>query len=98
MIRLIRLMRQTRRSLGGPLFCLGATLGLAACGATAQASAAAPTQQVKEYQPSGPISSARCDGKQPKEAYLYPTLPAVPFPALTEGVAHTTSAQGTVSV
>ena len=86
---IMRQTRHTRRTLAG-LFCLGALLGLAACGSSARASQAA-TQPVKQFTPSGPISSARCDGKQPKEAYLFPTLANVPFPALVEGVAHTTS-------
>jgi hypothetical protein len=95
-------MRQTRhtwRALAG-LLCLGALLGLTACGSTAQASqgAQAATQPVKQYTPSGPISTARCDGKKPKEAYLFPLLANVPFPALVEGVAHTTSAQGSATV
>jgi len=91
-------MRHTWRALAG-LLCLGALLGLAACGSTAQASqgAQAATQPVKQFTPSGPISSARCDGKKSKEAYLYPALANVPFPALVEGVAHTTSAQGAAS-
>jgi len=93
---IMRQTRHTRRTLAG-LFCLGALLGLAACGSTARASQAA-TQPVKQFTPSGPISSARCDGKQAKEAYLFPTLTNVPFPALVEGVAHTTSAQGIASV
>jgi hypothetical protein len=73
-------------------------LGLAACGATAQASQAAATQQVTEYTPSGPISTTRCDGKKANETPLFPSLADVPFPALVEGVAHTTSAQGAASV
>jgi hypothetical protein len=89
-------MRQMRHTLAG-LLCLGALLGLAACGSTAHASQAA-TQPVKQFTPSGPISSARCDGKQAKEAYLFPTLTNVPFPMLVEGVTHTASAQGGASV
>ena len=75
-------------------------MGLAACGSTAHASqgAQAATQPVKVYTPSGQGSTTRCDGKQAKEAYLFPTLTNVPFPALVEGVAHTTSAQGIASV
>jgi hypothetical protein len=87
--------RHTRQALAG-LFLLGALLGLAACGSTAYASQAA-TQPVKQFTPSGPISSVRCDGKQAKEAYLFPTLTNVPFPMLVEGVTHTTSAQGGAS-
>ena len=87
------IMRQTRhtwRAIAG-LLCPGALLGLAACSSTAQASqgAQAATQPVKQYTPSGPISSARCDGKKSREAYLFPLLANVPFPALVEGVAHT---------
>jgi hypothetical protein len=95
----MRHLRYPRQPLVG-LFCLmaiGATLGLAACGAAAQASQAA-TQPVQELTPSGPFSSARCDGKKASEAYLYPKLANVPFPALVEGVAHTTSAQGDATV
>jgi hypothetical protein len=88
--------RHTRRTLAG-LFLLGALLGLAACGSTAYASQAA-TQPVKVYTPSGQGSTIRCDGKQAKEAYLFPTLANMPFPALVEGVAHTTSAQSGASV
>jgi hypothetical protein len=92
-------MRPLRHTLVG-FFCFGALLSLAACGFTARASqgAQAATQPVKQYTPSGQISSARCDGKQAKEAYLFPSLASVPFPALVEGVAHTTSAQGAASV
>jgi hypothetical protein len=53
---------------------------------------------VKQFTPSGQISSARCDGKKANEDYLTPKLANVPFPALVEGVAHTTSAQGAASV
>jgi len=73
-------------------------LGLAACGATAQASQAAAAQQVREYTPSGPISTTRCDGKKANETPLFPSLADVPFPALVEDVAHTTSAPGAASV
>jgi hypothetical protein len=37
----------------------------------------------------------RSCGKQAKEAYLFPTLTNVPFPALVEGVAHTAATVGT---
>jgi hypothetical protein len=95
-MRHMRHTQHTRRTLAG-LFLLGALLGLAACGSTAYASQAA-TQPVKVYTPSGHGSTIRCDGKQAKEAYLFPTLTNVPFPALVEGVAHTTSAQSGASV
>jgi ABC-type glycerol-3-phosphate transport system substrate-binding protein len=65
-------VRRTRRTLAD-LFLLGALLGLAACGSTAHA-AQAVTQPVKVYTPSGQVSTTRCDGKQAKEAYLFPTL------------------------
>src|SRR5690242_16308270 len=58
----------------------------------------AATQPVKVLTPSGRGSTIRCDGKQAKEAYLFPTLTNVPFPALVEGVAHTTNTQGGASV
>ncbi|HEX3270195.1 MAG TPA: hypothetical protein VHR15_06070 [Ktedonobacterales bacterium] len=95
-MRQTRHTRHTQQTLAG-LFLLGALLGLAACGSTAYASQAA-TQPVKVLTPSGRGSTIRCDGKQAKEAYLFPTLTNVPFPALVEGVAHTTNTQGGASV
>jgi hypothetical protein len=86
-----------RRLLRG-LFCLGALLGITACGSTARVSQDnSSQQQVTVLTPAGQMSTMRCDGKGPKDTWFYPSLADVPFPALVEGVTHTTSAQGNAS-
>jgi hypothetical protein len=87
-----------RRLLPG-LFCLGALLGITACGSTARVSQDnSSQQQVTVLTPAGQMSTMRCDGKGPKDTWLFPSLADVPFPALVEGITHTTSAQGNASV